>query len=185
MDFNNISLSLIITLIFGGIICASVYDYYSRKFLGGFLKKLSEKEAFDEDSSVTLAELGYKRIKKALLGFSLGDSSSLRNYVNTKFSAEQAQVLREQGKGDQKYYLDPEKKETALERYDSKNMKLWKLILGIVGCIVAAILCISIFPYIISMVGGVGENFNTDQEVKGAKVENTVLTTAEETQEAE
>ena len=154
IEFNNFSFTAIVVIIFGGIIVASVYAYYSKMFLGGLIRKLNEKKIMSDEDAVILKDLGYGRIKMFFLQMSLSDSSSLRNYVKTKYTTEEAELLKEKNKGDQMYYLDSEKTETALARYDAKNMKLWKLIVGIVVCSAAAILCAIVFPYIISMMGG-------------------------------
>ena len=167
-----------IYIIFAGIICASIYAYYSRKVLGSFIRKLDENGLDSAEKSASLRDLGYSKPHAFLVALSLGDSSSLSKYVRSVYSADEVAVLREKG-GFQKYFLPVENRELALKRYDSGKMKLWKLLCGIAACIVVAVVCANLFPYVISMVTGVGESFNTDDSVMGTRVEETVRSETE------
>ena len=180
MQFNNISFTLIITLIFGGIICASIYSYYTKKVLGEFIKRLNDKGITSEESALSVKELGYSTISAFFIGLSLGESSSLRRYVKACLSKEERDVLKEEKGIDAKFWLDDETKETALERYNGEGMKLWKLLVGIVACIVAAILCVNVFPHIVRMFMGAGESFKVNNDVVGTRTEDTVMTLPEE-----
>ena len=172
---GGISLNLIIAVIFGGIICASVYAYYSRKVLGDFLRKMAEKGCDGREEACELTKLGYSKIAAFVISLSLGENSTLRKYVGAYYTADEMAVLREEKGREQRYYIIPEKKETALERYNGKNMTLGKLLCGIAISVIAAILCATVFPYIITMVKGSTESFKAENEVVGARVEETTV----------
>ncbi len=164
-------------LIFAGITAASIYSYYSRKFLGDFLRKLDKAECRNEETAKSLCELGYSPVSAFLVSLSLGENSSLLKYAKEIYSADEMAVLREKDKkAAQKYFLPENVKETALKRYDCGKMKLWKLICGILVCIVTAVICANIIPYAVSMIRGVGKNFEGNNEVVGTRIEETVVT---------
>ncbi len=165
-------IQIFIYIIFLAIICASVFAYYNGKVLGGFIRRLDEKNKNGIGNTATIRELGYSRISAFFISLSLGENSSLRKYVSAEFSREEMEIHKEKGLS-QRYFLAPEKRELALKRYNGEKMKLWKLITGILACIVAAVICINLFPYIISMVSGAGESFDTERTVTGERIEET------------
>ena len=180
MQFNNVSFTLIVCLIFGGIICASVYSYYTRKVLGGFIKRLYQSGATTEEKAISARGLGYSVLSAKIIELSLGEQSSLRRYVKAHLSKEEREVLKEEKGIDAKYWLPEDVSDLALERYNGEGMKLWKLICGIAACIITAVICIYVFPYIINMFSGAGESFKVNSGVTGTRVEDTVTVMPEE-----
>ncbi|MBE6705178.1 MAG: hypothetical protein E7583_07950 [Ruminococcaceae bacterium] len=164
-----------IYVIFAGICCALIYSYYTKKFLGSLIRKLHEKKINKVEESQTLRELGYGSISAFLLLVSLGENSSLMKYVKGRYTADELTVLKEKGVR-QQYYLPEDTEEIALKRYDDSNMKLWKLLCGILACVVAAVICINVFPYLISMTEGRLGGSDDKNEVIGTTVEETVRT---------
>lgn len=175
MTISGIGLNAIITVIFVGIVCASLYDYYTRKFLGGFIRRLNDKGVDSCENALDRKELGYSGFCWFFISLSLSENSSLRKYVKTCYSADELYVLKEKGII-QKYYLPKENDndKTALKRYSMGDTNFLKLLLGIVAAAVAAVICMKIFPYAIAMVKGSTEN--TENEPVGTHIESTVLT---------
>ena len=54
------SLELVIWCIYIGFVVASVMSLYYKRFLGAFVRKLLEEEAFTPDKALTLGELGFE-----------------------------------------------------------------------------------------------------------------------------
>lgn len=173
------TIQTLIYIIFAGIGCALIYTYYTRRFLGDLIRRLNEKKIHNADSSLTLGQLGYGKTAAFLLNISLGESSSLMKYLKGYYTSEQLAVLRDKGIC-QRYYLPEDTKDTALKRYDGNDVKLWKVLCGIVACIVTAIICAKVFPYVISMAEGqFSGSDNKNSDVIGTRIEETVTNTEE------
>lgn len=176
MTIPGIGLNAIITVIFVGIASAAIYDYYTRKVIGGFIRRLATMGAASEDTALDRKKLGYSAFTWFFISLSLTESSSLRRYVHTFFSADELAVLKDKGEL-QRYYLPKENdvEKTALKRYNASNASLLKLLLSLVAAAIAAVVCIKIFPYAIAMVKGSTEN--TENQPVGDHIESTVIHT--------
>ena len=60
---NGVSLELIVWSLFIGIMVAGAIAVYNKRFLGGFVRKLIEEEAFSPEKALTLEELGFENNK--------------------------------------------------------------------------------------------------------------------------
>lgn len=178
MTISGIGLNAIIIVIFVGIVCAAVYDYYTRKVLGSFIRRLSDKGADSSENALDRKQLGYSAFCWFFISLSLGENSSLRRYVGTCYSSDELAVLKERGIV-QKYYLPKENDidKTALKRYNGSETSLLKLLLGVVAAAIAAVICMKIFPYAIAMVKG--STNSTENEPVGTRIESTVVSTPE------
>lgn len=175
--FDILTVKTIVFIIFGGIILAAAVTYYNKKTLGGFLRKLAEKNANSKETAISLSELGYCRAVEKIISLSLGKNSSLSKYVKKYYTDNEEQALKEAGhKNVQKYYFAEEKRQTALQRYaGGENLKLWKLVAIVVVCIAAAIICANIFPYLISLLKNSTESFNVAENITGEKIQTTTV----------
>ena len=136
-------------MIFGAA-CGAVYAFYNGRVLGRFVRRLKDSGKHTAENSASLAELGYGKAAAFILSLSLGSNTSLRKYVKAQFTDEEMEIYREKGLP-QKYYLPEENCEIALKRYNDEKMSLAKLLLGLLACVVAAVLAINVFPYLLSM----------------------------------
>lgn len=169
-------IKILVYLIFAGIAGASIYSYYVRTFIGGFVRKLAKET--EETGSKTLKELGYKALSALLLKLSLTENSSLRKYVRVKYTEDEIAVLKEKGI-QQEYIIPEENKEKVLKRYDGSEVKFGMLILALLVCIAGAVICAKVIPIVADLVGGTGSIFGNDDTVIGEMVEETVLTEPE------
>ena len=60
---NGVTLELIVWSLFIGIMVAGAIAVYNKRFLGGFVRKLIEEEAFSPEKALTLEELGFENNK--------------------------------------------------------------------------------------------------------------------------
>ncbi len=172
------NIQTLIYIIFAGIGFALIYTYYTKKFLGSLVRRLHEKKINNDEASQTLEQLGYGKISAFLLNVSLGKSSSLMKYLKGHYTEDQLIVLKDKNIH-QRYYLPEENSEIALKRYDSGDVKLWKVFCGIIACVVAAVICAHVFPKLVSMT----ENRFTDSDNKnepvGTRIEETITNVEE------
>lgn len=158
-----------------GVGLAVLYTYFIKKVLGGFIRRLEEKEASSIENALTLAELGYSGFSARVIYAFLGESSSLRRFVGAP------ELVRESIE-EQKYYLLPEKKDLALKRYSDKGLNLRALILSAVALIIAAIIFILAAPFVEGFIDGIPARFGKDDdtEIQGTVDDGIEMITPEE-----
>jgi len=167
-------IAILIYLICAGIIFAACYFYYTKKFLGDFLRKLADEGHNSSETAVTVEQLGYTSVKAKLINMALGEKSSLRRFAKTVYTEEEYEIMRTKGEN-QLYFLPDDVKETALDRYNCGKMKMWKLVVSIIALVLTAVICALVFPYIITMASSTGDNFSINDNVVGTKYETTVV----------
>jgi hypothetical protein len=121
-----------------GVAAAAVYTYYTKKILGGLVRKLFELEAFNEESAVTLGEVGCA--KSFLLKYSLRDGTDF------------AETVKHIG---DRYYIPEDMMEKAEAKYKGENITIFFVLIAVVAFAALALICVYIFPELIDMTGNV------------------------------
>lgn len=165
----------IIWLVFFGICFSAFYAYFTKHFLGGIVRRLVEKSAFDDASAKSLYELGYGRLSAFVLRRFLKQGGVLRRYISVVFPEEnkQTDLLVSTDTVTQKYYLVEQTRETATKRYDDKGSSLGALLLTIVvffALAIVSILVVPLFAGIFSPHESYEENDSSPQEAYTSNV---------------
>ncbi len=135
MDFSffwggeTSTLNMIVTSAYVGIMLASLAILYNKRYVGGLIRRLIDAQSFDEAGAKSLSELGYRKFSP--IRFSLRKGSTLRKAV---FPV---------GSGDGvKYYVQEEKKDELLFKYDKKGTNIVVLVVcaGILFLVAAAVI---------------------------------------------
>ena len=63
LTIGTVSLEVIVWGLFIGIMIGGALAVYNKRFLGAFVRKLVEEEAFSPEKALTLGELGYEKNK--------------------------------------------------------------------------------------------------------------------------
>lgn len=136
-DFATILLGLLI-----GMAIASLLTVYNRAFMGRLVRRLLKKEAFSEETALTLSRLGYPR--NPLIRLSLArPTSALRKAVNCTVDKKHLSAEDFKNAG---FYIPEEKKEYAESRFTGKNNTVIIAVIGIIILAVAFLLVIKFFP---------------------------------------
>lgn len=161
------SLAQIITAIMLGCILASAVMLYERRYLGGFIRKLLEVEAGNEESAKTLEELGYA--KNGVLKMSLRSrDSAVRKLV--RYTGEVYEDVFPIGEGEKparqkmrddidfeaaRFYIPANLRNRAEVRYEAKGTNLRSFLLTVVVCLVSGALIIRILPVFFRLIDNV------------------------------
>ena len=152
------TLSVIVWVVFFGVLFGSFYAYYQRRLLGDILRAFIAHEAADENSAKTLSQIGYGgKIKRNFASFALRKNSSLRKHIFAVYEEKEAQKYHRdqlfakasEAQTEQKYYVPEEKRIVAEVRYDGKGTDLKTLVIAIAALLAAAILIVSFLPWLI------------------------------------
>ena len=130
------SLQQILWAIIIGVAIGAVMTFYTKRVLGGFIKKLLERDAFDPESAVGFDELGIK--KSGLLKYSLREGTSFSETV-----------LNEGGK----YYIPESSIDKAEKKYGGETMSVFVVLVILAVLFVTALICSYAFPELLSMLG--------------------------------
>ena len=156
-------------LIFLGICIAAFYAYFTKKFLGGLVRKLISEKAASESTAKTLKELGYSGLSCYLMKKNLVEGKGLRRYVNIVYPETEKKsndsLFSDANIPEQKYFLPFENYELAEKRYDDKGTTLLTVILTIVVFFIVALMTTVILPFFTGIFGGdsgTSANANTD-----------------------
>lgn len=135
MDFSffwggeTSTLNMIVTSAYVGIMLASLAILYNKRYVGGLIRRLIAAQSFGEAGAKSLSELGYRKFSP--IRISLRKGSTLRKAV---FPV---------GSGDGvKYYVQEEKKDELLFKYDKKGTNIVVLVVcaGILFLVAAAVI---------------------------------------------
>ena len=167
------SIQSIIVGITVGIIIASIGTIYTKRYIGGFVRRLLDCECHDAESAKTLDELGY--LKNAGVRNAIKSGGTLSRLVRCveedDFFAEiekKRAEFEELHKDEQKarfvepefkrdlntmhFYIPEEKKYTADIRFDSKGANIGTAVIVIIASLVICALICHFLPDLIKMV---------------------------------
>ncbi len=192
------TLSVIVWVVFFGVLFGSFYAYYQRRLLGDILRALISHEAQDENSAKTLSQIGYgTKLKRSFASFALRKGSGLRKHIFAVYEEKEAEkkhrdqlfVKAEAAETEQRYYVPEEKRIVAEVRYDGKGTDLKTLVIATAALLAAAILIVSFLPWFIdkynSLMGKGGEKEEITQDYGYVEDTPPVLPDMEEGTEPE
>lgn len=84
LDFavGSVSFELVVWCVYAGIMIAGIMAVYNKRFLGEFVRKLIDEEAFSPDKALTLEELGLE--KNSLLKYEIKRGVVFKSIVYEK-----------------------------------------------------------------------------------------------------
>lgn len=177
------TLAAAVWVVFLGVCFGAFYAYYHRRLLGDILRTFISAGADSSENAKTLSEIGYGTgIKRAFAGFALRQGSVLRKSVYAVFE-EKKPVKKNPdelfAKGEklpceQRYYIPEDKRITAEIRYDGKGTTASTLIFTVAVFFVAAIVAVSLLPWIIRNYHNLMNNY--DDEIQQNEQEQTEIT---------
>lgn len=162
-DISNYgaTLSQIIIALMIGCSLAAVFAVYERRFLGSMIRALIAREAHDEESALTLAELGCK--SNGFLKYNLRRrDSALRKLV--RYAGEEAEDVTPIGENARaergrrqsmtevldfeatRFYIPPALRDRAAIRYNEKGSDLRSLLLTVLVSMVSGALLLRLLP---------------------------------------
>ena len=80
VEYQGMSLTMIVSSLFIGVVIASIAMLYHQLFLGGIVRRIIKKEAFSEEKALTIEEMGYNP-KNPLVRFALRKDSTFTKTV--------------------------------------------------------------------------------------------------------
>ncbi len=125
-----------------GVILASSYTAFIKKFRGEFVLSLIEAEAFDKESAKTLSELGIK------------NSFFRRISIETKFFFSPDYFSISSDSKDEestRYYVNEEYIERLKAKYGNSEITLIQLIITLIAIFAVALVLVTAVPEILSM----------------------------------
>lgn len=156
------ALSATIWIVFLGICFGAFYAYYYRRILGDLLRALIAQGAEDEKTAKTLSEIGYGGgLKHLFAARALKKGAALRKTVETVYeeqlphrkSPDELFVRAQKAAAPQRYYVPEEKRFAAEVRYDGEGTTVTTLLLTVGVFFVAAIVTMSLLPWILNHIG--------------------------------
>lgn len=141
----------IVWLMFFGICLGAVYAFFTKRFLGGLVRKLIAEKAASESSAMTLAELGYGKVSSAFMKRCLAEGCGLRKYVGVVFPETHGErdLLIHEKTEEQRYFLPYDKYEIAEKRYGDSGTTFGVLVLTVVLFFVVAVISTIVVPFMI------------------------------------
>ncbi len=145
----------IVWLMFFGICLGAVYAFFTKRFLGGLVRKLIAEKAASESSAMTLAELGYGKVSSAFMKRCLKEGCGLRKYVGVVFPETHGErdLLIHEKTEEQRYFLPYDKYEIAEKRYGDSGTTFGVLVLTVVLFFVVAVISTVVVPFMINIIG--------------------------------
>ena len=165
-------------LVFGiyfGIVIASIVMYYNKTVLGGFIRKLDADGCLSDETAKSVEELGYA--KNIFVKLSLKFGNTLRRVVSyTAISAEDGTRvggnLQEKGlKGKYlnfeitKFYIPENKRDTAIQRFDSKGSRWINIVAVAVLGIFVVMIAFKIAPFFVGLAEDALNSFSPDSNI--------------------
>lgn len=152
--FNLSGLNLIIWSMYIGILLATVYSYYQKRVVGGFVRHLMAKGANSIDNAKTLSELGYQN--HAAIRRELSKPAPLRKMVweveDNHREGEDGVIYCAREKALDlnlgRFYIPEEKRIEAELRYEGKGTDLFAVIISVAVFFALAVLACAFLPTI-------------------------------------
>lgn len=175
--FNDPTMFKIIVIgIYIGLIVASLFAFYNRRVLGGFIRKLDSEGALSPENAKTLAELGYD--KNPFIKLSLKHGYSLRRVVSYSFkdtdggseakgeSLINAATLKQKiDLSEDSFYLPEEKRDVTVSRFRLKGSGPLSVILIAVLGLIAVVLIFKIAPVIVNLLDSALQGLSNEPDV--------------------
>lgn len=178
----------IVWLMFFGICLGAVYAFFTKRFLGGLVRKLIAEKAASESSAMTLAELGYGKVSSAFMKRCLAEGCGLRKYVGVVFPETHGErdLLIHEKTEEQRYFLPYDKYEIAEKRYGDSGTTFGVLVLTVVLFFVVAVISTVIVPFMIRIIGtrtdaGNAKHTETTESFSESAVQNNEADVADDT----
>lgn len=156
--FNFSGLNLIIWSLYIGILLATVFSYYQKRIVGGFVRHLMKNGANTPDNALTLAQLGYS--KHPAIRRELSKPGPLRKMVwevddnyrmgenGVLYCAREKALDLNLGR----FYIPEEKRIEAELRYEGKGNDLFAVIISVAVFFVIAVLACIWLPTILESI---------------------------------
>ena len=147
------STELIVWAMFAAVLIAVIYAYIMQLYTTKLVQKLVENKIHSEDSSLTLAELGYnKKLEKALTTFFAAGNWVLSRAV-VKVGGEVADPKEREDllfkkKTDVKYYIPEENLTKKLNKHVAERMSFSKLVVLVIILLVVAMLASRVIDFL-------------------------------------
>ena len=156
--FNLSGLNMIIWCMYVGIVLATVYSYYQKQIIGGFVSKLRQSGANTPETAKSLEELGY--LHHAAIRRELSKPAPLRKMV---WEAEDEHQEGEDGVifctrqnkldlNTGRFYVPEEKRIEAELRYEPKGNDLLAVIMSVVVFFALAVLACAFLPTLMDLI---------------------------------
>lgn len=156
--FNLSGLNLIIWCMYIGIVLATLYSYYQKQIIGGFVTKLRQAGANSPENAKSLEELGY--LHHAAIRRELSKPAPLRKMVwevednhqegedGVIFCSRETRLDLNTGR----FYVPEEKRIEAEMRYEVKGNDLFAVIMSIVVFFALAVLACAFLPTLMDLI---------------------------------
>ena len=163
LSFGTDIFRIVVIFAFIGAVLACVGAYYNAKVLGGLIRALSDANATDESSALTLEQLGMKG--NLLLHHSLRDESPLRRYVKAREDV-CGEDKKKKKPSELAFYLLPEKADVAKQRFIKKESGTAALIISIVVLAVILLVLLIYGPLLLQFIDNTAQSFSTGAQVR-------------------
>lgn len=173
--YNRImTFKLVLWAVWTGIIIGIAVSYYTKDYLGRFVRRLLKNEALSKEKAMTFEELGYKRTFP--LCIHLKDGGTLRRYIDianeeeavfiTELSPKRkklrslfglSEVIKKYDFSKLRFFIPEEKKYAADVRYEKKGSNPGVFIFWVIALTGLALLVNFLVPELLTML----DNFIT------------------------
>ena len=147
------STELIVWAMFAAVLIAVIYAYIMQLYTTKLVQKLAENKIHSEDSSLTLAELGYnKNLEKTLTAFFAAGNWVLSRAI-VKVGGEAADPKEREDllfkkKTDVKYYIPEENLTKKLNKHVAERMSFSKLVVLVIVLFVVALVASKVIDFL-------------------------------------
>ena len=159
LDGFGATLSQIVFAIMLGCILAAAVAVYERRYLGGFVRALIARGAQDEQTALSMADLGYKKSFLLRSTLSRRDSGLRRvlrfageereDYIPEELGGKNREVTVMRDKIDPqstRFFVPPALLPRAETRYDAKGSGIVSFLVIVLVCLVAGALLLRLLP---------------------------------------
>ena len=133
-EYQGLSLTMIVTSLFIGVIIASIAMLYHQLFLGGIVSRIIEKKAFSEESALSVEELGYNP-KNPFIKLALRKNSTFTKTVHQTDTHIP------------KYYIPEDIRMREEIKYRKEGNSVFGILLTILVFLVVAYISLTVIPY--------------------------------------
>lgn len=170
--YNGSTLQIVVWSMFAGVVVGVFAVLYNKNVLGSFIKALNEHKAFEPDTARSLKEMGFS--KNIFVRFALREHSSFRKTVHAVSIAPAEAAVETPEKEVRKkkaphvpvdslrFYLPAEATERAELLYSKNGANLLTAMAAILLFLVVAILCFTVVPDLLQMLGNFVDHYFPD-----------------------
>lgn len=138
------TLNIIVWSLFIGFVLAIIITVFNKIVVGRFVRKLIEKEAFSEESALSLSDIGCKNI---YLKFALRKKGTLRHIVYAAKGDIKTSVKTEKAK----FYIPEKTQKKAESIYGKKDITAKTVILSVIALLIVSMAALYFIPDLITM----------------------------------